>query len=60
LKGIVDFVAILLKVPQEVFGVQAVSSRLMLLMVCWCLHPDVVVALRGVAYMLTCGQGGCS
>jgi hypothetical protein len=46
---VVDFVAILLKVPQEVSGAQAVLSRpmlLILLMVCWCcgcLHPKVVV-----------------
>jgi hypothetical protein len=35
----------------------------MLLMVCWsceCLHPDVVVALPGVACMLTYDRGGCS
>jgi hypothetical protein len=45
---------------------QAVSTRFMLLimlMVCWsceCLHPGVVVALAGVAYMLTCSRGSCS
>jgi hypothetical protein len=57
---------VLLKVPQEVSGVQVASSRLMLLMLlmgrwsCRCLHPDVVVALSGVACVLTCSRGSCS
>jgi hypothetical protein len=60
-------VAILLKVPQEVSGVQVVSTRFIALLVwlrvCWsfwCLHPDVVVALASIAYVLTCNRGGYS
>jgi hypothetical protein len=59
----VDFEAIPLKVPQEVFGTQAVRTRFMLLRVCWCfgcLLLDVVVVLPGVACLLTCGWGSCS
>jgi hypothetical protein len=63
LRRVVDFEANPLKVPQEVFGMQADRTRFMLLRVCWCcgcLHPDVVVALPGVACVLTCGWGSCS
>jgi hypothetical protein len=60
LRRVVDFEAVPLKVPQEVSSTQAVRMRFMLLRVCWCcgcLRPDVVVALPGVAYLLTCGWG---
>jgi hypothetical protein len=66
LRGVVDFVVSLLKVPQEVFGVQAVSTRFIALLVWlrvwwsfWCLHPDIAVALTGIACMLTYSRGGC-
>jgi hypothetical protein len=66
LRGVVDFVVVLLKVPKEVFGTQAVSTRFIALLVwlrvwwsCWCLHPDIVIALTGIACMLTYSWGGC-
>jgi hypothetical protein len=63
LRRVVDFEAIPLKVSQEVSGAHAVRTRFVLLRVCWCcrcLRPDVVVALPGVACLLTCSLGSCS
>jgi hypothetical protein len=68
---VVDFVAVLLKVPQEVSGTQAVSTRLIALLVrlrsCWdCtgLRPDVACwlvagTLSRVGHRLTCGCYSC-
>jgi hypothetical protein len=60
-------VVVLLKVPQEASGAQAVSMRLIALLVwlmgslsCRCLHTDVNVSLGGIAYMLSCSRDGCS
>jgi hypothetical protein len=67
LRKVVDFVVVLLKVPQEVFSTHAVSTRFVMLLVllrsCWScggLRPDVAYwliagTLSGVGHRLTCG-----
>jgi hypothetical protein len=71
LRRVVDFVAVLLKVPQEVSGTQVVLTRfvaiLMLMRGVWSrgnLRPDVACwwiadTLSDVGHGLTCACGSC-
>jgi hypothetical protein len=63
LRRIVDFKAIVLKVPQEVSGTQVAWMTFMVLVICWSygsLFPDVVVALPSISCVLACDWSSCS